>query len=53
MCDHSKGPAFCEGHRCPLGECIPEKRVCDKVYPYFGTIPKLLSDTFIDFLLTK
>lgn len=21
--------AFCKGHRCPLGECLPKSRVCN------------------------
>lgn len=30
FCTYRKENVKCEGHRCPLGKCIPDERVCDK-----------------------
>lgn len=29
FCHNSTNVPECNGHRCPLGECIPNERVCD------------------------
>lgn len=30
ICSYKKENVECEGHRCPLGKCIPDDRVCDR-----------------------
>lgn len=31
FCTYQKENVKCEGHRCPLGKCVPDERVCDRV----------------------
>lgn len=32
ICSPTKATIKCNGHRCPLGECLSLDRVCDKIY---------------------
>lgn len=32
LCGKPMEPTICNGHRCSLGECIPEDRVCDRKF---------------------
>lgn len=29
LCENPKNEPECSTHRCPLGECIPNERICD------------------------